>query len=91
MTVLRRLCLHSHRRQILLPSQSVTNAEDGEFTRHKDFRDNLLVFAAFKVCAGMNGVFAGPARGSEQRVQTICVSAFGNLVWPTSAVYFGPP
>jgi len=47
--------------------------EDGKVACHQHFRSNLLVFASFKVCAGMNGVFARPAYGGKQCIQAICV------------------
>jgi hypothetical protein len=34
-----------------------------------------MIFAPLKICAGMNCVPAGPARRSDQRVQTICVNS----------------
>jgi hypothetical protein len=48
-------------------------AEDGQFTCNQHFCDELLIFAPLKIRAGMNCVPAGPARRSDQRVQTICV------------------
>ena len=52
-------------------------AEDGQLTRNQHFCDDSLMFTALKIRAGMNAVFAGPARRSDQSVQTICVKLSG--------------
>src|SRR5260370_14434769 len=50
-----------------------TQTEDRQLTRDQYLRNNLLVFASFEICAGMNGVFACPSCWGEQRVQPVGV------------------
>src|SRR6202040_2434015 len=52
-----------------------TQTEDGQLTGDQHFRDNLLILTPLKSRAGMNRVPACPARRSNQRIQTICVSS----------------
>src|SRR5208337_5359184 len=52
-----------------------TQTEDGQLTGDQHFRDNLLILTPLKIRTGMNCVPACPARRSDQRVQTICVSS----------------
>ena len=50
-----------------------TEAEDRQFAGDQHLGDNLLVFAAFKVRAGVNDVLARPPCRAKQVVQAVCV------------------
>jgi hypothetical protein len=56
-----------------------TKPEDAEFTGNQHFRDDLLVFAAFKIRARMDRVPARPARGGKKCVQAIGIGALVSI------------
>src|SRR4029077_19131773 len=73
------LCFRSRARIIIIGpffscGRMRPQAEDGQLACDQHLRSNLLVFASFKVCAGVNVVSAGPAGWGEQGVQAIGIS-----------------
>jgi hypothetical protein len=48
-----------------------TQAKDRQLTSDQHLRYDLLVCTSFEIRTGMNGVFPGPARWGEKRIQPI--------------------